>query len=171
MHMAYGTDFSLPVGDFFDCSRLVMVHVSHCSEWYRLYLMIHNFYAMASSGHVMSHVIPDSDRREQVFLDSKLPVVWKLSCGAIAGAIAQSGQLTNLCIWLTVSAVIQVELLPFLFANTYKLCTGIACVCVGGDVAKDDCSLATSTTRANQRLHVSVSVIIMPLAVCLPVKV
>ena len=43
------------------------------------------------TGHVMSRLLDDSDVRQQVELDSELPVRWKLLCGAIAGATGQSG--------------------------------------------------------------------------------
>ena len=39
----------------------------------------------------MSRLLDDHDNRAQVELDSELPVKWKLGCGAIAGAVGQSG--------------------------------------------------------------------------------
>ena len=43
----------------------------------------------------MSSRFSDSDHREQVVLDDKLPVLAKLCCGAVAGATAQSSELKN----------------------------------------------------------------------------
>lgn len=40
----------------------------------------------------MSRLLEDDDNRKQVELDSELPVRWKLGCGAIAGAVGQSGE-------------------------------------------------------------------------------
>ena len=40
----------------------------------------------------MSRLLEEGDDRKQVELDSELPVRWKLGCGAIAGAIGQSGE-------------------------------------------------------------------------------
>ena len=40
----------------------------------------------------MSRVMEKEDHREQLLLDSELLVTWKLTCGAIAGATAQSGE-------------------------------------------------------------------------------
>ncbi|CAI7990344.1 Mitochondrial adenine nucleotide transporter ADNT1 [Geodia barretti] len=43
-------------------------------------------------GWVMLQLLEDDDNRQQVELDSELPVGWKLGCGAIAGALGQSGE-------------------------------------------------------------------------------
>ena len=40
----------------------------------------------------MSRLLDDDDDRLQVQLDSELPIRWKLACGAVAGAIGQSGE-------------------------------------------------------------------------------
>ena len=40
----------------------------------------------------MSWSLDDNDNRQQVELDSELPVKWKLCCGGIAGAVGQSGE-------------------------------------------------------------------------------
>lgn len=42
-------------------------------------------------GLVMSRVMDVSDHRDQIELDVDLPVIWRLSCGAVSGAVAQSG--------------------------------------------------------------------------------
>ena len=39
----------------------------------------------------MSWLLEEGDSRQQVVLDSQLPIRWKLACGAIAGATGQSG--------------------------------------------------------------------------------
>ena len=44
-------------------------------------------------GHAMTRLLSDLDHREQVVIDSELPVVMKLACGALSGACAQSGKL------------------------------------------------------------------------------
>lgn len=41
-------------------------------------------------GHVLSRLLSVDDQRDQVVVDNELPVRWKLSCGAISGATAQS---------------------------------------------------------------------------------
>ena len=41
----------------------------------------------------MLRVLDKTDSRDQVELDVDLPVLWRLSCGGISGAIAQSGEL------------------------------------------------------------------------------
>ena len=43
-------------------------------------------------GHVLSYLLEEDDHREQVVVDSELPVKWKLLCGGLSGAIAQSGE-------------------------------------------------------------------------------
>ena len=43
-------------------------------------------------GVVMQRVMDVNDQRDQVELDVDLPVLWRLSCGALSGAVAQSGQ-------------------------------------------------------------------------------
>lgn len=40
----------------------------------------------------MSHVLEKDDKRDQLLVDNDLRVTWKLTCGAIAGATAQSGK-------------------------------------------------------------------------------
>ena len=40
----------------------------------------------------MLRVLDASDHRDQVELDVDLPVLWRLSCGAVSGAVAQTGQ-------------------------------------------------------------------------------
>ena len=40
----------------------------------------------------MSHVLEKDDKRDQLLVDNDLQVTWKLTCGAIAGATAQSGK-------------------------------------------------------------------------------
>ena len=68
--------------------QLVLHYYQEC-----MYLMAQALLmCLTSSGHVMSHLMSDDDHREQVFLDSELPVLWRLTCGAMAGAVAQSGQ-------------------------------------------------------------------------------
>lgn len=44
----------------------------------------------------MLRVMDASDQRDQVELDVDLPVLWRLSCGALSGAVAQSGQYDNI---------------------------------------------------------------------------
>lgn len=39
----------------------------------------------------MLWLLDDGDDRQQVELDSEMPIKWKLGCGAIAGAVGQSG--------------------------------------------------------------------------------
>ena len=46
-------------------------------------------------GVVMQRMMDASDQRDQVELDVDLPVLWRLSCGALSGAIAQSGQYSH----------------------------------------------------------------------------
>lgn len=41
----------------------------------------------------MIRVLDITDHRDQVELDVDLPVLWRLSCGAVSGAVAQTGQL------------------------------------------------------------------------------
>lgn len=43
-------------------------------------------------GKVMLKVLDSGDCRDQVELDVDLPVLWRLSCGAVSGAVAQTGQ-------------------------------------------------------------------------------
>ena len=40
----------------------------------------------------MSHVLEKEDKRDQLLVDNDLQVTWKLTCGAIAGATAQTGK-------------------------------------------------------------------------------
>ena len=40
----------------------------------------------------MLRVMNMSDHRDQVELDVDLPVLWRLSCGGVSGAVAQSGE-------------------------------------------------------------------------------
>lgn len=44
----------------------------------------------------MSYVMEKDDHREQLLMDNELLVTWKLTCGAIAGATAQSGKHGNM---------------------------------------------------------------------------
>ena len=46
-------------------------------------------------GVVMQRMMDASDQRDQVELDVDLPVLWRLSCGALSGAVAQSGQYSH----------------------------------------------------------------------------
>ena len=48
-------------------------------------------YLLLCPGHVMCRLLDDGDNRQQVELDSELPIKWKLACGAVAGAVGQSG--------------------------------------------------------------------------------
>ena len=43
-------------------------------------------------GRVMLQVLDVRDHRDQVELDVDLPVLWRLYCGAVSGAVAQSGE-------------------------------------------------------------------------------
>ena len=44
----------------------------------------------------MTRLLSDLDHRDQVVIDSELPVLTKLVCGALSGACAQSGELKPL---------------------------------------------------------------------------
>ena len=50
----------------------------------------------------MQRLLDVSDQRDQVELDVDLPVLWRLSCGAVSGAVAQSGQYNNCSLSVTV---------------------------------------------------------------------
>ena len=43
-------------------------------------------------GYVLSYLLEEDDHRDQLVVDNELPVKWKLTCGAIAGATAQSSE-------------------------------------------------------------------------------
>lgn len=43
-------------------------------------------------GHVLSYLLDDDDHRDQLIVDNELPVKWKLCCGGISGAVAQSSE-------------------------------------------------------------------------------
>ena len=51
----------------------------------------------------MSWLLEDDDNRNQVELDSELPVRWKLACGAIAGAVGQSGSTHHMTRHMTIT--------------------------------------------------------------------
>lgn len=42
------------------------------------------------AGHVLSQLLEDNDVRDELLLNEELPVKWKLICGGLSGAIAQS---------------------------------------------------------------------------------
>ena len=50
------------------------------------------FHCVSFSGHAMTRLLSDLDHRDQVVIDSELPVSVKLLCGALSGASAQSGK-------------------------------------------------------------------------------
>lgn len=63
-------------------------------------------------GKVMSHVLEEDDKRDQLLVDNDLRVTWKLTCGAIAGATAQSGKQSHynkdsisILIWIALAMV------------------------------------------------------------------
>lgn len=41
-------------------------------------------------GHVMNNIFSTDDTRSQLMLDEEMPMLWKMTCGAISGATAQS---------------------------------------------------------------------------------
>ncbi len=45
------------------------------------------------AGHVLSQLLEENDHRDQLLLNEELPIKWKLTCGGLSGAIAQSGKL------------------------------------------------------------------------------
>lgn len=56
-------------------------------SYYSLFILLFSPF----KGHAMSQFLSDEDHRDQVIIDSELPVILKLTCGAISGACAQSG--------------------------------------------------------------------------------
>ncbi len=48
-----------------------------------------------SEGVVLSHRLDEDDHRDQLEVDNELPVKWKLCCGGLAGATAQSGKVSR----------------------------------------------------------------------------
>ena len=64
-------------------------HIVHISETQACSLSLSLSLAL---GMVMSHVLEKDDKRDQLLVDNDLRVTWKLTCGAIAGAMAQSGK-------------------------------------------------------------------------------
>ena len=80
------------------------LHFSYCAhQWNSSMLSLSLSLAL---GMVMSHVLEKDDKRDQLLVDNDLRVTWKLTCGAIAGATAQSGKQshykdsTSILVWI-----------------------------------------------------------------------
>ena len=52
-----------------------------------------NIRGVMCAGHVLSQLLEENDHRDQLLLNEELPIKWKLTCGGLSGAIAQSGKL------------------------------------------------------------------------------